>query len=154
MMSVTFLSVSHFIDSHLPVMPISMLKTKTCSSFMQLQIFQRKSTDIFQSRGHWSKVSLRFGFEAVRVSTRSSNRSCLDVAMSPCRHVAMAGVLVVHAVFIRETAGSLQFELGCHVAMWPCGHVAMWPSRWIRHEVPDLWKPVEIVLSGLVQIGL
>ena len=53
----------------------------------------------------------------------------------------MAGVLVVHAVFVRETAGSLQFELGCHVAK-SVDLPSMCVGELVRfqdsHEVPDL----------------
>lgn len=58
----------------------------------------------------------------------------------------MAGVLVVHAVFIRETAGSLQFELGCHVPSMCVGELVRFQDG---HEVPDLWNLSCQVLSKL-----
>lgn len=96
--------------------------------------------------------SLVQGFAEVRLRSCQSFHPVVKSQLFGCRHVAMAGVLVVHAVFIRETAGSLQFELGCHVAK-SVDLPSMCVGELVRfqdsHEVPDLWKLSCQVLSKL-----
>lgn len=140
-----FLSDSHFIDSHLPMMPISILKAKNCSSFMQLRIFQRKSTDIF-------------------ISTRSLVQGFAEVRLRSCQsfHPVVKSHLLRRHGRCPCCACRIYPRDRRQFAVWvrlPCGQVGGFAIHvcWRTSSFPrQSWSSrfVEIVLSGLVQIGL